>query len=150
MIKGQWYHGAEDISDAKKIREDVFIKEQLVDPDLEWDGEDAKAEHIVVYDGPEAVGTGRLVLLDDGNVLLGRIAVKKDKRGQSYGDFIVRMMVRKAFDSGAKEVHLHAQISAQGFYSKLGFEAYGDEYMEANIPHINMKRLSDFGGCCGH
>lgn len=150
MIKGIWYHGQSDLSHAKAIRQQVFVQEQKVDAELEWDGLDAEAEHLVVYETDQPIGCGRLIKKENDIYYLGRIAVLKEKRGQYIGDFIVRMMVRKAFDAGAKEVQLHGQKRAEEFYKKLGFVSYGETFMEANIPHVHMRKTEDFGNCCGH
>lgn len=150
MIKGIWLKGFEDIDHALAIRTKVFIHEQGVDPEIEMDELDQQAEHLVVYDDDQPVATGRLIK-DKENYLMGRIAVLKEFRGQKLGDFVVRVMLRRAFDEGAKEIHIHAQLQVQGFYEKLGFKAYGDVYQEAGIDHINMVCKEECsGGCCCH
>lgn len=148
MIKTRWLTQGNDLSDAYQIREEVFVKEQNVPMELEKDELDPIAQHIVVYENNIPLATGRLVI-QDGQYLLGRIAVLKEHRGKGLGDLVVRMLVRRAFDLGAKEVHLHAQTKVQKFYEKLGFTAYGDVYHEANIEHINMVKREDVkGDCC--
>lgn len=149
MIKGIWADNDELVKVAHSIRQQVFIEEQGIDPKIEFDDMDDKADIFVVYNDDNAVGTGRVLKIDN-KYLIGRIAVKKEVRGQKFGDLIVRMLVRRAFDKGANGVFVHAQIRAKGFYEKLGFEAYGKEYENAGIKHINMVRRADFGcSSCG-
>lgn len=147
MITTKWFDGTEALDDAYAIRREVFMQEQNVSEEDEMDGTDSGAVHLVVYDGGIAVATGRL-LKDNEKYVLGRVAVRKEHRGEGYGDLVMRMLVRKAFMMGASEQYIHAQISARGFYEKLGFVAYGEEYMEAGIPHIHMVHTGDVGGCC--
>jgi predicted GNAT family N-acyltransferase len=76
--------------------------------------------------------------VQDGRYYLGRIAVLPEYRKQNTGALIVKSLLKKAFDSGADEVHIHAQISVRGFYEKLGFIPYGKPFYEAGIEHISM------------
>ena len=147
MIKTKWLIPGHSLEDAYRIRTEVFVKEQNVPVDLEMDALDASAQHLVVYDHDSAVATGRLVITN-GQYLLGRIAVLKEHRGKHLGDLVVRMLVRRAFEMGAQEVHLHAQTWVQKFYEKLGFTTYGEIYDEAGIDHINMVKKEDVGGHC--
>lgn len=148
MIKGQWYRGTDNLSEAYSIRSTVFVEEQNVPKEIEFDAYDRESQHLVVFNKKEPVATGRLTEIEDGVFKLSRIAVIKAYRGRSIGDFLVRMMVRRAFDFGANEVFLNAQTSAIGFYKKLGFEEVGDIFYEADIEHIRMTRDQDVGGCC--
>ena len=136
----KWLKGSEDLSDAFYVRREVFVKEQGIDEKIEWDEMDAKSDHIVIYMEARPVATGRLVIAD-GQYMLGRIAVLKEYRGQNLGKVLVENLIEKAFQKGAREIHIHAQISVKAFYEKLGFKAYGDVYEEAGIEHINMKIL---------
>ncbi|MDR1538973.1 MAG: GNAT family N-acetyltransferase [Clostridiales bacterium] len=142
MITTKWLLGSDDLEDAWLIRRKVFIEEQNVPEDLEMDGADAKALTLVAYDSGKPVATGRLIFSDSA-ALIGRVATLKEERKNGYGDLIMRMLIRKAYDSGFDEQVVHAQIGALGFYKKLGFSAYGQEYLEAGIPHISMSRRGD-------
>lgn len=142
MIKAIWLNGYEDISDAHMIRQKVFIEEQGTPWEIEMDDLDTLAMHLVIYENDVPVATGR-VIWDEGECIIGRLAVLKEHRGKKYGDFAMRLMIRRAYDSGAKRQHIHAQIQAKGFYEKLGFKACGEEYLEADIPHIDMFRDGD-------
>ncbi len=141
----KWLKGTDDLTDAYKIRFKVFVEEQNVPVDLEVDDIDSIAHHIVVYQDGIPVGTGR-VFEQDGRYYLGRIAVLKEYRKQHIGSLIVNLLLQKAFELGAREVHIHAQTSALEFYKKLGFIPYGEPYDEAGIEHVSMvvyKRASE-------
>lgn len=152
MIQTRWIHGEDDLTDAYDIRRKVFIEEQGVSEEEEMDGTDGLSVHLVVYGGNAMqenipVACGR-ILVENGLYTLGRIAVLKEHRGKGYGDLVVRMLIRKAFDSGAEVQYIHSQLHARSFYEKLGFIAYGEEYEEAGIPHISMKHEGDVSGKC--
>lgn len=134
----KWFNGTDNLVDAFTIRKKVFVEEQKVPLENELDDIDNIAKHIVLYDEGRAVATGR-VFETDGVYYVGRIAVLKEMRGKNCGALVVRALTDYAFRAGAKEVHLHAQKYAQQFYEKLGYQAYGDVYMEENIEHISMK-----------
>lgn len=122
---------------AKDIRYDVFVIEQNIPIELEWDEADEVSLHVVAYDEKgRAVGTGRL--LPDGYI--GRIAVQKSARGAGIGGAILTALMQEAEERGDPAVMLHAQIHAEAFYSRFGFERDGPEFMEAGIPHILMWR----------
>jgi len=148
MLRTKWTTGAADLGDAHMIRRVVFMEEQGVSEAEEMDGTDAGAIHLVVYDGYEPVATGR-ILIEDDKYILGRVAVLKEHRGEHLGDFVMRLLVRRAFELGGERQEIHAQLQAKGFYEKLGFVAYGEEFMEADIPHTMMERFGDIAGPCG-
>lgn len=118
------------------IREAVFIKEQGVPPELEYDGLDDTAAHVLAFVGEQPVGTGRV--LDDGHI--GRIAVLPEYRGKGVGARIVLSLTEAAAVAGLKRVYLGAQLHAVGFYQTLGFTPYGDEFMDAGIAHFHMEK----------
>lgn len=133
----KWLKGNEDLREAFEIRDQVFVKEQHVPKEMELDELDKQCDHIILYSNGEPVATGRIVI--EGNKhFLGRIATLKKLRGKGFGKIMVEAMINKLFTEGVKEVYIHAQISAQGFYEKIGFKAYGDRFYEAGIEHINM------------
>ncbi|MCD9540931.1 GNAT family N-acetyltransferase [Photobacterium carnosum] len=119
------------------VREQVFIQEQHIDPEIEFDGLDTQAVHVLVVDGEQPLGTGRILA----NGHIGRIAIMQAARGQGLGVKVVRALVEYAKQQGYPKVDLGAQTHAVDFYCKLGFTLYGDEFMEANIPHQAMVML---------
>lgn len=133
----KWSKGKEDFNDAWMIREEVFINEQNVPRELEEDGFDDVAHHIVIYENNKPIAVGRLI---EKNSSIGRVAVLKEYRGKNYGYLIMENLLEKAKELQGNEVILHAQLSAKNFYEKLGFEAYGEVFNEAGIDHICMKK----------
>ena len=122
----------------RQIRENVFINEQAVPPELEWDAEDAAATHFLALEGDYPIGTARL--LPDGHI--GRVSVLKDWRGQHVGDAILNYVIAEAERSGLKRQMLSAQVHATPFYERLGFKVISGEYLDAGIPHVDMVRDS--------
>ena len=129
-------------AEAQRIRELVFVHEQGVPPELEMDEQDARCEHALAFstDGA-AVGTGRL--LPDGHI--GRMAVLKEWRGKGVGALLLQALVHRAGERGDAVARLNAQTSAAGFYRRYGFEVEGEEFMEAGIPHVPMRRALERG-----
>ena len=125
-----------DFKDLRQIRETVFILEQKVPEEEEWDALDPKCRHVVARDaGNHPIGTGRLT--PDGKI--GRMAVLPEWRGRGVGDALLRVLLEQARAAGWTEVSLHAQVQAIGFYSRHGFEPYGERFMEAGIEHQSMR-----------
>lgn len=120
----------------RAIRNEVFIGEQGIDPEIEFDGQDGSAMHVLVAVNGVYAGTGRM--LDDGHI--GRIAILRDYRGQGLGGRVVQALVNEAVRRGYPRVYLGAQKQAVDFYAKLGFTPYGEEFMEAGIPHLSMEK----------
>ncbi|MCK9535428.1 MAG: GNAT family N-acetyltransferase [Pseudomonas sp.] len=127
-----------DNTDLRRIRESVFIQEQGVTPEQEWDSDDATATHFLAYEGDFAIGTARL--LADG--CIGRVSVLKDWRGMHIGEQLLMAAVKEAERKGLTQQMLTAQVHAAGFYERLGFTVVSDEFLEAGIPHIEMLRNS--------
>ena len=122
---------------AMSVRQTVFVVEQGVPPEIELDEWDAESEHALAYEpGGRVVGTGRL--LPDGHV--GRVAVLRDSRGRGVGGAILTALVDRAAARGMRRVVLNAQSHAVPFYARHGFAAFGDEFVEAEIPHRAMAR----------
>ena len=119
------------------VREQVFVQEQQVPLELEWDGLDAEALHVLAVDAKgRPVGTGRM--LADGHI--GRVAVLPTWRGRGVGRALVAALLELARRRGLHRVRLAAQTEAIGFYETLGFAAHGPEFMDAGIPHRHMER----------
>jgi predicted GNAT family N-acyltransferase len=120
----------------RSVRTAVFIHEQGVPPELEWDCRDANCLHVLAFDSTgAAIGTGRL--LPEGKI--GRMAVLQTARGQGVGAAILRKLVAAARERGFSEVELSAQTHALGFYGRFGFTAISDEYVDAGILHRTMR-----------
>ncbi|GAP47185.1 acetyltransferase [Streptomyces azureus] len=144
---------AEDPADREAcfaVRKEVFVGEQGVPEGIEYDAYDRGAVHVLaVREDGVPVGTGRLLLgeaavaqtgADPSVGSLGRLAVAAHARGLGVGAALVRAIEEAARARGLAAVDLHAQTHALGFYERLGYEAYGPEYLEAGIPHQAMRR----------
>ena len=120
----------------RAIRHKVFVEEQHVPEELEWDEADDRAYHVLATanDGTP-IGTGRLKL----DCHIGRMAVLKNWRGRGVGGTILTTLLSLAEKEGCDTVRLHAQTHALGFYEKFGFTATGPEFDEAGIPHRAME-----------
>ncbi|MET8949498.1 GNAT family N-acetyltransferase [Streptomyces sp. NPDC004393] len=144
---------AEDPADREAcfaVRKEVFVREQGVPEDIEYDAYDADAVHVLAIrqDGVP-LGTGRLLYGEaaaaknggDPSVgSLGRLAVNREARGLGVGGALVRAIEDAARARGLTAVDLHAQTHALGFYERLGYTAYGPEFPDAGIPHRAMRR----------
>ncbi|WP_405391382.1 GNAT family N-acetyltransferase [Streptomyces sp. NBC_01102] len=139
-----------DLAACFQVRKDVFVGEQRVPEEIEYDAHDAGAVHVlaVAADG-SALGTGRLLHgaaaadrtggdLTVGS--LGRLAVTREARGLGVGAALVRAIEAEARTLGLAAVDLHAQTHALGFYERLGYVAYGPEFPDAGMPHRAMRR----------
>ena len=124
-------------ADAMRVRDAVFVVEQGVPREIERDDWDERSDHAVALDREgRAVGTGRL--LPDGHI--GRMAVLPEWRGHGIGGRILASLIARAHERGMQRVVLNAQTHAVPFYARHGFAAFGDEFMEAGIPHVAMAR----------
>lgn len=126
------------ISLAFDIRRQVFMKEQNIPENIEIDGSDKYAKNMVLTLDNKPIGTGRLIEIDD-KMYIGRVAVLKEYRQKGYATKIIKFLLDEAKNMGYTQVFIHSQSYAKGFYEKLGFKAFGEEFLEANIPHIHMK-----------
>lgn len=143
--------------DAFSIRRSVFVDEQGVDEDIEYDEHDeagAAAVHFVAYDDGEPIGAARLRPTDGtghgtddagGNrtAKVERVAVAANRRGSGWGRRVMRAVEAYARDDGFGRITLHAQTPVRAFYERLGYEAHGEEFEEAGIPHIAMAKQLD-------
>ncbi len=120
----------------KKIRASVFIEEQQIDEDLDFDGRDPEAIHVLIFENGNAIATGRM--LNDGHI--GRIAVLKSFRNKGFGKTAILKLIEEATHLGMKRVFLGAQLHAVKFYKKLGFKEYGSTFIDAGIEHIHFEK----------
>ncbi|HDY85073.1 hypothetical protein LCGC14_0582450 [marine sediment metagenome] len=120
---------------AMPIRQRVFIEEQQVPESEEWDDDDASALHIIAIKNGQAVATARLT--QKGKI--GRMSVLEAHRKQGIGSMMLVELVHAAKQRGLKDIKLWSQKQAQAFYKKHGFIAYGDEFLDAGILHIEMQ-----------
>lgn len=125
----------EDGHALRAIRKTVFIDEQNVPVELEWDGLDADCFHVLAVEaGGKPIGTARLQL----NGHIGRMAVLKEWREQGVGSALLRRLLTEIGNREVQQAVLNAQTDAVRFYQKFGFQIVGDEFMDAGIPHVHM------------
>lgn len=127
-----WQNEADSL---RSIRETVFMKEQNVPEELEWDEFDAISQHVLALDDcRQPIGAARL--LPDGRI--GRMAVLKEWRGKGVGRAMLKKLLQELIRQDATQAMLNAQTSVIGFYEKFGFRIEGEVFNEAGIPHIKM------------
>ena len=125
--------------DASLIRNRVFVEEQNVPLELEYDEFDANAWHILMHSATgDVVGTARLLSLGERHASIGRVAVLSAYRGKGLGRIMLLELMAFAKNRGDSQISLNAQKHASVFYEKLSYQLEGDVFMEAGIPHIKM------------
>jgi ElaA protein len=129
-----------DADSIRDVRTKVFVLEQEVTPEEEWDGLDEAAIHVLAFaDGKEnAVGTARMLETETGGAKIGRMAVLKGFRNIGVGGKMLEALVAMARARKMKYVELGAQVQAIGFYEKYGFRAEGQVFLDARIEHRKM------------
>lgn len=146
-MTAKWYYGAEGHKLSKPLRDEVFVGEQGFPAHLEDDEHENTAWHYIVEENGETVATGRIIQLEEYGWKLGRIAVKKSFRGTGLGASVTTALINKAKEFGAKTVKISGQTHAVPFYEKFGFAIAGVEFMEENLPHVDMEMNLVFDEC---
>lgn len=132
IIKTDW---SEHRAPLKKVRTLVFVEEQNVPAEMEWEEEDNSAIHFLAFNSEDqAIATARL--LASGKI--GRMAVLKPYRNNQIGTKLLQTCIKTAREMALESVYLHAQSNAVGFYQKFHFTIVGDKFYEAGIPHFKM------------
>ncbi|WP_040929304.1 GNAT family N-acetyltransferase [Nosocomiicoccus massiliensis] len=124
--------------DCVDIRNKVFVEEQGVPADLELDEYEEECVHIILLFNDEPAGTVRYRVLDDSTIKVERMAVLKEYRKLGFGHNLMTFVHIHARQQGYVWAKLGAQTHAIKFYNKLGYEKFSDEYLDTNIPHIDM------------
>ncbi|MDR7072062.1 GNAT family N-acetyltransferase [Fictibacillus barbaricus] len=127
--------------DALHVRRDVFVHEQQIDESEEIDDYEDSSLHFVLYDEEKPVGASRLRQVNkDGKV--ERVCILSSHRKKGLGEKLMRAMEQTAIDQSFSSLILYAQIQAEDFYKKLGYETTSTEpFLDANIPHVAMKKV---------
>lgn len=128
------WHDGEPL--LRSVREAVFIREQGVPEEMEWDGLDEGCRHALALNlNGGAIGCGRIMA--DGHI--GRIAVLPEWRKQKVGTAIMEALLDYAREHDYKQVDVNAQTNAVQFYRNFDFVEQGDVFMDAGLPHIKMR-----------
>jgi Predicted acyltransferase len=130
--------------DARALRQQVFVEEEGYKN--EFDEEDARAIHLVLYLDKKPIGVARLVEIDPETYRLGRVAVVKEFRHQKVGTYLVKYMEVKVKTLGGRKIILGAQADKVGFYAKLGYrpDPNGEVYLDEGHPHVMMEKILKF------
>lgn len=129
-----------NISIAFTIRKKVFVEEQRVPENLEIDEYEDEAIHFLAYVNGKPAGTARMRWLDEHTAKAERVAVIKRFRGSGIGRVLMDALEAAAKQRQVKTIVLHAQIQARPFYERLGYETYGELFLDAGIEHVAMKK----------
>ena len=128
------WHDSEPL--LRAVREEVFMREQGVSAELEWDGLDESCLHVLAVNAQgEAIGCGRIT--QDAHI--GRMAVLREWRGRKIGTALLEALLDEARSQCYTEVELSAQVQALPFYHRFGFVEEGEVFMDADMPHCKMR-----------
>jgi predicted GNAT family N-acyltransferase len=127
-------------NEAFRLRREVFIIEQNVPPDEEFDADDFTAHHVVAIHSGEVCGTLRVIYAED-YVKIGRVVVAIPWRGKGIAGAMLRYALDEHVHARDGRFHLAAQSDKMALYERFGFKAYGDEFLDVAIPHFNMKNF---------
>ncbi|KAB2853608.1 MAG: GNAT family N-acetyltransferase [Bauldia sp.] len=120
------------------LRRAVFVHEQHVPPEEEFDHYDLAATHVVALDDGDVVGALRILFLDE-HVKFGRVVVAPSARGRGIATLMMRFAMDHAAARGETRFYLTAQTDKLALYAKLGFVAFGEEFQDGGMPHLAMK-----------
>lgn len=126
--------------DALSLRKAVFVVEQHVPETLEIDELEDKTIHFVGYQNEEAITTARILPLNSTKAKLQRMAVKKSARGQQAGATLIQFIENSLQQQGFTTITLGAQLSAKGFYERLGYHVVSEIFLDAGIEHVTMEK----------
>ncbi len=127
------WHEAENY--LREVRQVVFVEEQAVSPDFEWDELDASAIHLLALFDNQPIACLRIIDCHK----IGRMAVLKEWRGRGLGAALLQEAIKICRAHGSKSMHLSAQTHAIEFYRKAGFKITSVEYCDVHIPHVDMQ-----------
>jgi predicted GNAT family N-acyltransferase len=126
-----------DFASLRHVRETVFVEEQCVPRELEFDERDPLCVHVLAFDGETPVGTGRVDLGYGGKI--GRVAVVATHRRSGVGTLLMQRLHAIAREQGRRSLWCNAQLTAVPFYERLGYVQSGSVFVEAGIDHVRME-----------
>lgn len=128
-----------ELADAKSVRSQVFQREQRIAAEMDFDGKDNEAEHIIAYFDKKPLGTMRIRYINGGKIAkIERMAVLRKFRSQNIGGRMMEYALKYLKGKEIKKATLDAQERAKKFYEKFGFKQEGEIFMEVGIPHVKM------------
>jgi predicted GNAT family N-acyltransferase len=143
MIKIKIVESEDEARECFRIREEVFVVEQRVPIDMERNEYDGAALHFLVQEDGRAIGAARVVLKENGtSAKIGRVAIVSSRRGLGLGKALIGAIETNPDLAGVDNFVLEAQTHALQFYERMGYEAYGEEFLDAGIPHRRMKKTN--------
>ncbi len=129
-----------ELKSAFEVRRQVFVEEQGISEDIELDGNDGKALHMIARDGDTVIGTARVLFLAAGQAKIERMAILKPFRRKGIGTGVINFLDEILRNRQINQVFLHAQYPVIGFYKSCGFKESGSPFREAGIGHIKMQK----------
>lgn len=143
MVYLKQISSAAELVQAQQIRHQVFVEEQGIPAELEYDEADRTATHVLAYQDARAIATGRLLIEEDKLGILGRIAVVAGVRGQGIGGQVVRQLEQCAVAAGVQRLILHPHAYLEKFYTALGYQtvAGGESTVGSHQLILMEKRL---------
>ena len=138
-LKYKLVESGKELTEASKIRKEVFVEEQGISGDIELDNHDSEALHIVVKDGKRVIGTARVLFPAPGVAKIERMAILRPFRRKGIGSRIITFLNTELKNRQIRKVVLHAQYPVVAFYKSCGFEEAGLPFWEAGIKHIKMQ-----------
>jgi len=141
QLKIKTVNYSQHLTEINSIRRVVFQIEQGVPSELEFDGKDETAQHLLAYLNDKPVGTLRMRNLDANMVKIERLAVLKEARGKGIADQLMKEALGVISAQKYSQVIVHAQVYIKNLYEKLGFTQEGTTFVEAGIPHVKMIKL---------
>ncbi len=143
MISTKWVQGKTNLNDVLKIRKKVFCEEKNNNEFLLTDNYDDFAFNVLIYEDEFSVGCGRL-LFKEGKYFIDNVCVLKEYRGRHYGDLILRMLVRRAFNMGAESTYSLVGSNCKHLFERIGFTVTE----ECGHRKLLMVKTGDVGGEC--
>jgi len=143
MVSTKWFQGMESLYKYLEIRKKVFCEELKMDEESISDFYDEFAFNLVLYVDDISVGTGRLIF-KDGKYFIDKLCVLKEYRGNSNGDLLIRMLVRKAITIGADKTYAEIDKKYKPLFEKIGFKKVKNE----DVNNVLMMKVGDVGGHC--
>ena len=134
---------AKYLTPIRAIRTKVFQEEQQIPPELEFDGLDNAATHLLAYSDGQPVGTARIRLIDENIIKIERLAVLPEARRKGIGKQLTQKALDFAQEHHYQTVILNSQVYIKDLYEQLGFRQVGEVFDEAGIPHIKMSKDID-------